>query len=86
MKEIRAAASKSRYKKSDFGRGIGMRKLSGAIASLMLIAGSLFITAGPAQASCETELGDMCRAYGVICRSAHNQAPVLDKVHDCPNW
>ena len=47
---------------------------------------SLVVFAGPAQASCETELGDMCRAYATICRAAVNQAPVLDKVVDCPDW
>jgi hypothetical protein len=51
-----------------------------------MVAGTLFVSAAPAHASCETELGDMCHAYGVMCRSAHAQAPVLDKVHDCPNW
>jgi hypothetical protein len=63
-----------------------MRKLAGLLGSFVMVVGILFVSAGPAQASCETELGDMCRAYGVICRSAHTQAPVLDKVHDCPNW
>jgi hypothetical protein len=63
-----------------------MRKLWGVLGSFFIAAGSLVVIAGPAQASCETELGDMCRAYAVICRSAHTQAPVLDKVHDCPNW
>lgn len=63
-----------------------MRKLWGTLVSLALAATSLVVLAGPAQASCETELGDMCRAYGVICRSAMNQAPVLDKFIDCPNW
>lgn len=63
-----------------------MRRLGAVVGSFAMVAGSLFVTAAPAQASCETELGDMCRAYAVICRSAHNQAPVLDKVHECPNW
>jgi hypothetical protein len=63
-----------------------MRRLAGVLGSFAMIVGSVFVSAGPAHASCETELGDMCRAYGVICRSAHNQAPVLDKVHECPNW
>lgn len=63
-----------------------MRKLSRVLGMCAIVAGSVFVTSSPAQASCETELGDMCRAYATICRSAHTQAPVLDKVHDCPNW
>jgi hypothetical protein len=54
--------------------------------AMMVAAGSLLAFAAPAQASCETELGDMCHAYGVICRSAVTQAPALDKFVDCPNW
>ena len=68
------------------GRSFTLRRLWGTIVSLVIAAGSLVIGAGPAQASCETELGDMCHAYGVICRSAVHQAPVLDKFIDCPNW
>jgi hypothetical protein len=63
-----------------------MRRLSVTLASLVVAASGLFVTATPAQASCNTELGDMCHAYAVICRSAVNQAPTLDKLIDCPNW
>ena len=56
------------------------------LLAMTIAAGGLLAFAGPAQASCETELGDMCHAYGVICRSAVNQAPTLDKFIDCPNW
>lgn len=63
-----------------------MRRLWGTFVSLVVGCASLIVFAAPAQASCETELGDMCHAYGVICRSAVNQAPTLDKLIDCPNW
>jgi hypothetical protein len=63
-----------------------MPKVWGVLGSFAIVAGTLFGSAAPALASCETELGDMCRAYGVICRSAHDQVPVLDKVHECPTW
>jgi hypothetical protein len=63
-----------------------MRKLWGTLASLVVGCSSLVVLAAPAQASCQTELGDMCHAYGVICRSAVDQAPALGKFVDCPNW
>ena len=63
-----------------------MRRARAALVSVVVAAGALVVTAAPAQASCNTELGDMCHAYGVICRSAVNQAPTLDKFIDCPNW
>ena len=63
-----------------------MRRMRVTVVAAMVAAGSLLAFAGPSQASCETELGDMCHAYGVICRGAVNQAPTLDKFIDCPNW
>lgn len=56
------------------------------LVSLSLVVASAVAFAPPAQASCETELGDMCHAYGVICRGVVNQAPTLDKFIDCPNY
>lgn len=63
-----------------------MRRVRAALVAFVAAAGALVVTAAPAQASCNTELGDMCHAYGVICRGAVDQAPTLGKFVDCPSW
>jgi hypothetical protein len=43
-----------------------MRKMKGLLLAA-LVAGSLTLPAAPAHASCQTELGDMCKLLDVIC-------------------
>ena len=73
-------------RKSSEAKGARMRKVSEVFGLIALALGTMVLSANPAYASCETELGDMCHAYGVICRSAVNEVCTLDKFVDCPNW
>ena len=50
-----------------------------------VVTGSLW-AAAPAQASCETELGDMCKAISVTCDNVYRINPKVWAQTNCRNW
>ena len=62
-----------------------MRKLRVALVAGMISVGSL-AGAAPAQASCDTELGDMCKAMSVTCAAIERQSPKLADQLGCDRW
>lgn len=50
------------------------------------IAGSTLFVAAPAKASCDTELGDMCKFMRAFCNTTQPTYKVRDRVINCEGW
>jgi hypothetical protein len=57
-------------------------KLAVAVACAL---GTLGLAA-PAQASCDTEVGDMCKFMRAMCDSTEPTHKIRDKVINCEGW
>ncbi|HYI45230.1 MAG TPA: hypothetical protein VE174_07195 [Actinomycetota bacterium] len=66
-------------------------QVNSKIRKVILVAtfalGSVVTVGSPAQAaSCDTELGDMCKAIGVVCDDLYRVNPKVWALTSCPNW
>jgi hypothetical protein len=64
-----------------------LRKLRILAAGLIAV-GSLFVAAPSASAaeSCDTELGDMCKAISVTCDNVYRTNPKVWALTFCRDW
>ncbi len=62
-----------------------MRKIRIIFVAAVIAAGTLAV-ASPAQASCDTELGDMCKFMRAFCNTTQPTYKVRDRVINCEGW
>lgn len=77
--------------RADRGRGTTkedpfMQKKLALLVSAGFALGTIVVAAPPAQASCDTELGDMCKFMRVACNITDPAHKVRDLVVNCENW
>ena len=55
------------------------------VVATTVVGASLFVAA-PASASCDTELGDMCKFMSVTCGVIERQSPKAAALLGCDRW